>query len=167
MAAWLPLLNSGKTAVSFHAAGTYCRARLKLNICVRIGLKITEQPLMMKPGISSSLRDFECCSLLMALQISASETGTRDRNSEHCERRGRSIGLQLLWTDWKCLAKASATAVGSAKYVPSTFSWIEPDVLFLKLHTYFQKCWCCDFKFLQWTSQSHKQWYNKCVFVVN
>jgi hypothetical protein len=26
---------------------------------------------------------------------------------------------QLLWIDWKCLAKASATAVGSAKFVVS------------------------------------------------
>jgi hypothetical protein len=117
-----------------------------LNICLRIGMKIAEQPLMMKPGISSSPTDLEDFSLLMALQTSASETRARDRNSEHCERRGRSIEQQLLWIDWKCLAKA--TAVGSAKCVPSTFSWIEPDLCFLKLDTYFQKCWVCDFKLL-------------------
>jgi hypothetical protein len=38
----LPLLNTGTTAVSFHAAGKYCWARLKLNICLRTGIKILE-----------------------------------------------------------------------------------------------------------------------------
>jgi hypothetical protein len=33
--------------------------RLKLNICLRTGMKMAEQPFMMKPGISSSLTDFE------------------------------------------------------------------------------------------------------------
>jgi hypothetical protein len=59
-------------------------------------MKIVEKPYMMKPAISSSPTDFEGYSLLMALQTSASETGARDRNSEHCERRGRSIEEQLL-----------------------------------------------------------------------
>jgi hypothetical protein len=59
-------------------------------------MKIAEQPLMMKPGISSSPKDFEGFSLQMALQISASETGATDRNSEHCERWGKSIEEQLL-----------------------------------------------------------------------
>jgi hypothetical protein len=59
-------------------------------------MKIAEQPFMMKPGISSIPTDFEGFLLLMALQTSASETGARDRNSEHCERRGRSIEQQLL-----------------------------------------------------------------------
>jgi hypothetical protein len=40
-----------------------------------MGMKMAEQPLMMKPGISSSLTDFEGFSPLMALQTSASETG--------------------------------------------------------------------------------------------
>jgi hypothetical protein len=113
-----------------------------------MGMKIAQQPLMMKPGISKSPTDFEGFSLLMALQTSTSETGAMDRNSEHCEKRGKSIEEQLLCIDWKCLAKASATAVGSAKCVPSTFSWIEPDLCFLKLDTYFQKCWGCDCKLL-------------------
>jgi hypothetical protein len=58
-------------------------------------MKIDEQPLMLKPGISSSPTDFEGFSLLMALQKSASETGATDRNSEHCERRGKSTDQQL------------------------------------------------------------------------
>jgi hypothetical protein len=61
-----------------------------------MGMKMAEQPLMMKPGISSSPTDFEGFSLLMSLQTSASETGATDRNSEHCERRGKSIEEQLL-----------------------------------------------------------------------
>jgi hypothetical protein len=43
---------------------------------------MAEQPLMMKPGISSCRTDFEGFSLWMALQTSASETGGRDRNSD-------------------------------------------------------------------------------------
>jgi hypothetical protein len=50
-----------------------------------MGMKMAEQPLMMKPGISSSPKNFEGFSLLMALQTSASETGATDVNSEHCE----------------------------------------------------------------------------------
>jgi hypothetical protein len=91
---------------------------------------------------------FRRFNVLMALQTSASETGPRDRNSEHCERRGKSIEEQLLWTDWTCLAKASAIAVDSAESVPSTFSWIEPDLCFPKLDMNFQKCWGFEFKLL-------------------
>jgi hypothetical protein len=54
-----------------------------------MGMKMAEQPFMMKPRISSSLTDFEGFILLMALQTSASETGTRDNYSEERERRGR------------------------------------------------------------------------------
>jgi hypothetical protein len=32
----------------------------------------------------------------MALQTSKSEIGARDKNSEHCERGGKSIGQLLL-----------------------------------------------------------------------
>jgi hypothetical protein len=39
----LPLLNTGTTAASFHAAGKYCWVRLKLIICLSIGIKIAEQ----------------------------------------------------------------------------------------------------------------------------
>jgi hypothetical protein len=51
---------------------------------------------MMKPGISSSLTDFEGFSLLMGLQTSPSETGARDNNVEECERCGRLIEQWLL-----------------------------------------------------------------------
>jgi hypothetical protein len=37
--------------VSFHAAGQYCWVRLKLNICLRMGIKILGQPFMIKQGI--------------------------------------------------------------------------------------------------------------------
>jgi hypothetical protein len=47
-----------------------------------MGMKMAEQPSMMKPGISSSPTDFEDFNLLMALQTSASETGAANRNSE-------------------------------------------------------------------------------------
>jgi hypothetical protein len=51
---------------------------------------------MVKPGISSSPTDFEGFNLLMALQTSALEMGARDKNSEGCERGGKSKGSQLL-----------------------------------------------------------------------
>jgi hypothetical protein len=67
-----------------------CWVRLKLNICLSIGIKIPEQPFMIKPGISSCPTDLEGFSLLMVLQTSASEIGARDKNSEDCERGGKS-----------------------------------------------------------------------------
>jgi hypothetical protein len=39
----------------FHAAGKYCWVRFMLNICLRTGIKILEQPFMIKPGISSPI----------------------------------------------------------------------------------------------------------------
>jgi hypothetical protein len=57
---------------------------------------MAEQPFMTKPGISSSPTDFETFSVLMALRISASETGAGDKPSEESERGGKSRGLHLL-----------------------------------------------------------------------
>jgi hypothetical protein len=51
---------------------------------------------MTKPGISSSPKNLEVFSLLMALQTSASEIGARVKNSEDCERGGKSIEQLLL-----------------------------------------------------------------------
>jgi hypothetical protein len=72
----LPLLNTGTTANSFHAAGKYCCVRFKLKICLRIGIKITEQPFMIKPGISSSPTDWEGFADIRM------EIGARNKNSE-------------------------------------------------------------------------------------
>jgi hypothetical protein len=44
-----------------------------------------EQPFMTNPGLSSSPTDLEWFGLLMALDISASEMGTKDKNSEECQ----------------------------------------------------------------------------------
>jgi hypothetical protein len=65
----LALLSTGTTADYFHAAGKYCCDRLKLNICLRIGIEIPERHFMIKPGVSSNLN------LLMALQTSELEIG--------------------------------------------------------------------------------------------
>jgi hypothetical protein len=54
------------------------------NLCLRIGIKIIEQPFMTNPGISSSPRDLGCFGLLMILQTSASEIGAKDKDSEEC-----------------------------------------------------------------------------------
>jgi hypothetical protein len=48
-------------------------------MCLRIGIKIAEQPFMTNPGISSSPTDLEGFSLLMALQTSKSEIGQEIR----------------------------------------------------------------------------------------
>jgi hypothetical protein len=53
--------------------------------------KISEQAFMIKPGIWSSPTDLEGLSLLMALQTSVSEIREMDKNSEGCEREGKSI----------------------------------------------------------------------------
>jgi hypothetical protein len=43
--------------IAIHAAGNCCRVRLRLNICLRTGTKISEQPFMINPVISSSPAD--------------------------------------------------------------------------------------------------------------
>jgi hypothetical protein len=55
----LPLSITGTITALFHTVGKCCRVRLKLNICLRIGIKIGEQPFMTNPGISSSPTDLE------------------------------------------------------------------------------------------------------------
>jgi hypothetical protein len=86
----LPLLNTGTTAAPLHAAGKYCWVRLKLNIFLRIGIKILEQPFTIKPEISSSPTDLESFSLLMALQTSASEMG-KGIKYQKIAREGESL----------------------------------------------------------------------------
>jgi hypothetical protein len=66
-----------------------------LNICLRIGIKITEQTFMTNLGIPSSPPDLGL-SLLMALKTSAWEVGTRDKNSEDGEGGEMSTGQWLL-----------------------------------------------------------------------
>jgi hypothetical protein len=44
------VLNMCTLAVSFHTAGKYCR--VKLIVCLKIGMKIPKQPFMTKPRIS-------------------------------------------------------------------------------------------------------------------
>jgi hypothetical protein len=61
-----------------------------------MGMKMAEQPLMMKPRISSSPTDFEGFSLMMDLQTSASEMGAWDTNSEEWDRGEKSIESQFL-----------------------------------------------------------------------
>jgi hypothetical protein len=61
-----------------------------LNICLRIGIKIPEQPFIIKPGISSSPTDVDGFSLFMALQTSSSEIRASDRNSDDCGREGNN-----------------------------------------------------------------------------
>jgi hypothetical protein len=81
----------GTIAASFHTVGKYCCVKLRLNICLKIGIKMSEQPFMINPGISSSPTELEDFSLLMALQTSASEIGARDKNSEDCARGEKRI----------------------------------------------------------------------------
>jgi hypothetical protein len=57
--------------------GKYCWVRLELNICLRRGINVPEQPFMIKSGISASPTDLEGFILFMALQTSASEIGQR------------------------------------------------------------------------------------------
>jgi hypothetical protein len=65
-------------------------------MCLRIRIKILEQPFMIKPGISPSPTDLEGFGLLMALQTSATEMGATDKSSEDRERGGMSIGQWLV-----------------------------------------------------------------------
>jgi hypothetical protein len=62
-----------------------------------------------KLGMSSSPTDLDGLRRLRALQMSSSEIGANDKNSEDCEREGNTPVQGVLETDWKCFAKASAT----------------------------------------------------------
>jgi hypothetical protein len=76
----VPLLNTCTTAASFYAAEKHGWFRLKLNICLRVGIKLPEQPFRIKSGISSSPTDLEGFSVLLALQAVASKIGVRNYN---------------------------------------------------------------------------------------
>jgi hypothetical protein len=47
----LPFLNTGTTAVCFHEDGKVSLAMLRLNIYVNNGIKMSEQPLIIKDTI--------------------------------------------------------------------------------------------------------------------
>jgi hypothetical protein len=51
--ALLPFLKTGTAAVFFQKDGNVSLAALKLNMYVRNGIKISEQPLMINDGIPS------------------------------------------------------------------------------------------------------------------
>jgi hypothetical protein len=80
--ALLPFLKTGTMATCFHLVGKYCWDRLRLKICFKTGMKISEQPLITKLGIPSSPTALEGLRRLRALQISNSEMEANDRNSE-------------------------------------------------------------------------------------
>jgi hypothetical protein len=56
--ALLPLLKIGTTAACFHNEGNFPLDKLRLKIWSKRGIKISEQPLIIKLGISSGPADF-------------------------------------------------------------------------------------------------------------
>jgi hypothetical protein len=75
MEALLPFLKTGTMAACFHSVGKYCWDRLRLKICLRTGMKISEQSVITKLGIPSSPTALEGFRRLRTLQISNSEMG--------------------------------------------------------------------------------------------
>jgi hypothetical protein len=64
---------------------------------------ISVQPLIIKPCMSSTTADFDGLRHLIALKISESETGAKDKNSEDKKWLGKRTEQGLLCTDCKCL----------------------------------------------------------------
>jgi hypothetical protein len=87
--------------------GKYCCDKLRLKICLRIGTHISEQPLIINPGMSSTPADLDGLSRLMALTMSGSETDAKCKNSEDDKMVGKTLGEELLYTDWKCFENSS------------------------------------------------------------
>jgi hypothetical protein len=79
--------------------GKYCCDKLRLKICLRTGTKISVQPLIMNPGMSSTPADLDGFSSLMALIISESEREAKGKNSEDDKMVGKTIGQGFLYTD--------------------------------------------------------------------
>jgi hypothetical protein len=72
-------LKIGTMAACFCSVGKYHCDRLRLKICLRTGMKISEQLLITKLGIPSSLTALKGLKILRALQISNSEMGPMTR----------------------------------------------------------------------------------------
>jgi hypothetical protein len=89
----LPLFfRTETTAACFHRVGNYYRDKLRLKICLRTGSNVSVQPLIIKPGMSSTPTDLDDLMCLIALKTSESQTGTKETNSEHDERVGKITG---------------------------------------------------------------------------
>jgi hypothetical protein len=84
----------------FHNAGKHCWERLRLKICFRTGTNILAQPLITKPGMVSRPTDLDGFRRLMALKMSESETGGKERDPEDVDEREEEIlGEGLLYTN--------------------------------------------------------------------
>jgi hypothetical protein len=106
----LPFLQTGIIAACFHGVGKYCGDKLRLKICLRIGTNISEQPLIINPGMSSTSADLDGLSRLTALTMSESERDAKGKDSEDDKMVGKTLGQALLYTDWKCFENSSATS---------------------------------------------------------
>jgi hypothetical protein len=64
----LPFFTTGTIAACFHRVGKYCCDKLRLKICLRIGINISVQPLIMNPRMSTPT-DLDGLRCLIALII--------------------------------------------------------------------------------------------------
>jgi hypothetical protein len=73
----------------------------RLKICLRTGINILVQPLIMKPVMSSTPTDSDGLRPLIRVtsKTSESETGAKDKNLDDDERAGKITGQGLLYTD--------------------------------------------------------------------
>jgi hypothetical protein len=73
---------------------------VRLKICFKTGTRISEQPLITKPGMQSRPTDLDGFRRLRALKISDSEMRGNDRDSDgNDEREGNTPGEGLLYID--------------------------------------------------------------------
>jgi hypothetical protein len=87
-------------------------SRAQVKYVLKITIKTTEQLIVTNPGISSSPTDLESFSLLMSLQISASEIGARDKNSDNCKRGGEVHRPEVIIYRLKMLSESTSSCTG-------------------------------------------------------
>jgi hypothetical protein len=80
-------LKIGKTAACFHNVRKHCWEILSLKICFRTGTNILAQTLISKPGMLSRPKDLDGFRRGMALKMSESETGGKERDPEEVDER--------------------------------------------------------------------------------
>jgi hypothetical protein len=75
-------LNTGRTAVCFHKNGKVTLVKLRWKIWVNIGIKISEQPLIIKAEIPSNTKHLQGIRRLLALLTSTAEMEVVGKKSD-------------------------------------------------------------------------------------
>jgi hypothetical protein len=142
----LPFLNIGTTAAFFQSLGKLPVSKLRLEMWCKRWVNISEQPFIIKLGISSRPTRFVERRRLIARVTSVTEicgifrTSDQVKSEIFVELKQELTQKEAIEVERKWSAKSSAINCGSVIILSPTSIWVTNYSFLLNLETYFQKC---------------------------